>query len=210
MRKIFTLLNMITVLSLCTMFTACDDDADEAMVLRGEWTGRWGMYYTTHLGHTFEADQTDIVFYTAGDSYTNRGYGYQVDWYSVGPYTRLYSRFTWRIDNGIIKIHYPDDYRYDTRIYDYHLNEAHFTGYFDDSDAWFELFKLHNYDWSYYYSYGDSYYWENTAYYWEYGDYYAYAKTRGTANADSTASVNTPYEPERIVKIGSRLAEKTR
>lgn len=207
MKKIITLLSMATLLSFCAVFTSCSDrDADEAMVLRGEWTGDWKMSYETHLGHVFTADYTDIVFYT-NSSYTNRGYGYQVDFYSYGPYTEIYSRFNWSINGGVIYITYPDDHWYDTEIYEYYLNDRHFTGYLGDSYLYFDLTKIAGFRWDYYYGHGEYYYWDNLDYYWDDGDYFFYSKKRGAADADSTATVTTPNEPERIVRIGSNLGK---
>lgn len=207
MKKVFSLFSIIAMAGLCLMFTSCsDDDADEAMVLRGEWQGDWQMSYETHLGHVFYAYSTNLQFFT-NSSYTNHGYGYQVDFYDYGPYTEIYSRFTWSINNGVIYIDYPDDHRYDTTIYEYHLNDRHFTGYLGDTDLYFDLVKLASFDWRYYYDYGDYYYWPDPYYVWDSGDYYYYAKTRGNTIVEKSDSTNIPNEPERIVKIGSRLSE---
>lgn len=210
MKKFYFLFNIIAVLSLCAVFTSCTEDEDvvEARVLSGEWTGDWKMYYETNRGRTFYADYTDIVFYRSG-SYTNHGYGYQVDFYSAGPYTSIYSRFTWSIENGTIYIDYPDDHRYDTTIYEYHLDDRYFSGNLGDSYLHFKMSKIAGFDWSDYYTYDDYiydyYYWPNSSYIWDDGDYYYWSKTRknkGTTPSTSTAEDN---EPEQIVKIGSNL-----
>ena len=203
MKKVITLLSTTLLLSVCVLFTSCNnDDVEEARILSGEWQGDWKMSYETHLGHIFYAYSTNLQFYTKSN-YTNRGYGYQVDFYDYGPYSEIYSRFNWEIQGGVIYIDYPDDHRYDTTIYEYRLTDRHFTGYLGDSDLYFDLVKLAGFRWDYYYGYGDFYYWEDPYYVWDAGDYYYYAKTRG--NVDMTDSISAPNERERIVRIGSKL-----
>lgn len=209
MKKFYFLINIIAVMSLCTVFTSCTEDEDvaEARVLSGEWTGDWKMSYTTNRGHTFRADYTDIVFYR-NSGYTNHGYGYQVDFYSEGPYTSIYSRFIWSIEEGTIYIDYPDDHRYDTTIYEYHLDGRYFSGYLGDSYLHFNLRKIAGFDWSYYYTYNgniyDYYYWPNSSYTWDDGDYY-WSKTRKNKSATPSTSSIENNESEEIVKIGINL-----
>lgn len=207
MKKTFTLFNLVALLSLCMVFTACepDPDTEESMVLSGQWRGDWGMYYVYQYPRsgreeTYKSYDTDIVFYPDYD-YATHGYGYQVDWYAEGPYERLSFRFTWSIVNGVVNVQYPGYPEYDTFIRDYHLDNDRFTGYLGDSAWMFSLGKIADYyDWSYYYSYGDYHYWNNSA--WSY-DYYA--KTRGTAESDSTA-VDDASEG-RIIRVGSKYAK---
>ncbi|MDE5740521.1 MAG: hypothetical protein K2H92_09485 [Bacteroidaceae bacterium] len=204
MNKIVIYSVIIALSSLCTTFTSCtrDEDTEAAYVLEGEWTGDWQMYYQTRRGNTFYASYTDIVFYLSGN-YTNHGYGYQVDFYNYGPYTEIYSQFTWSIEHGTIYIDYPDDHRYDTTIYEYRLSDSYFSGYLGDSDQFFRLRKLVNFNWAHYYEYGDYYYWSNSSYTWDDDDYY-WSKQR-KSNTPPSDSIDN--EPDRIVKIGSRLAE---
>ena len=209
MKKSLSLFSIIAMVCCCAMFTSCtpDEDIEEAMVLRGEWQGDWKMSYETHLGHVFYAYSTNLQFFT-NSSYTNRGYGYQVDFYDYGPYRELYSRFNWEIRDGVIYINYPDDHWYDTYIYEYRLTDRHFTGYLGETDLYFDLVKLASFDWDYYYGYGDYSYWTYSDYVWDSGDYYFYTRTRGGVDVDSSAIISEPDEPERIVRIGSRLSEK--
>ena len=203
MKKTFTLFSLLAVLGLCTMFTSCtDDDTEEAMVLSGQWRGDWGMYYEIeHLGliYTFDSYDTDIVFYPDHD-YATHGYGYQVDWYREGPYERLSYRFNWSINNGVIHLTYPGYPEYNTSIRDYRMNNDRFTGYFSNGTQPFYLYKIADYyNWSYYYDY-DYHYWYYDDWSWDY-----YAKTRSAAAESDSADGLT--KEDRIVKIGSRLAE---
>ena len=84
MKKIYSSLMMIAV-ALFTAFTfsSCDDDVEEAMILSGEWTGDFGMYYEYRNPYTgqwmdFDADYTNLVFYPAYE-YATHGTGQQVD-----------------------------------------------------------------------------------------------------------------------------------
>jgi hypothetical protein len=214
MKKFYYLFNIIAVLSLCTMFTSCteDEDAAEAYVLSGEWTGDWKMSYTTNRGHTYRADYTDIVFYRDG---AHGGYGYQVDFYSFGPYSEIYSRFTWSIENGTIYIDYPDDHRYDTVVYEYGLSDRSFYGYLGDSRLRFSFTKIVGFHWNDYYTYDgrvyDYYYWPNSDYVWDDGDYYwdngYWSKARKSKSTTPSTPTANSNEPEQIVKIGSQLGE---
>lgn len=207
MKKAFTILNFIALLGLCATFTSCehDEDVHESMVISGQWTGNWGMYYTYQYRgrlYTFDSYDTDIVFYPDYD-YATHGYGYQVDFYDFGPYSKLSYRFTWRIDNGIIRMYYPGYPEYNTSIRDYRLSNSRFTGYFDTGTEPFTLRKIADYyDWRYYYDW-DYHYWYSD--HWDWG-YYYYSNTRGTADSD-TITADTLASEGRIVKIGSRLAE---
>ena len=205
MKKSITLLSIMALLSTCAVCTSCtDSDTEEAMVLSGQWQGNWGMYYDyLYAGniYTFDSYDTDIVFYPDYD-YATHGYGYQVDWYHEGPYSRLSYRFTWRIDNGVIRMHYPGYEKYNTTIRDYRINNNRFTGYFDTGTEPFYLYKIADYyDWGYYYSYGDYHYWVYDEWSWDY-----YAKTRGITIEDNSGNTSAATEG-RIVKIGSHLAE---
>jgi len=203
MKKIILIFNLIAVLGLCAMFTSCrDDDTEEAMILSGQWQGNWGMYYEVEdpWGNivAFDSYDTDIVFYPDYD-YATHGYGYQVDWYNEGPYSRMSYRFDWSINNGVIRLSYPGYPEYNTSIRDYRINNNRFTGYFSTGTEPFYLNKIADYyNWSYYYDW-EYHYWVYDSWSW---DYY-YTKTRGTAPTG-----DTPTAENRIVKIGSRLAEK--
>lgn len=224
MKKAFTLFNIVALLGICAAFTSCtDEDVDESMILSGQWQGNWGMYYDYEYRgkiYTFDSYDTDIVFYPEYD-YATYGYGYQVDWYNRGPYTRMSYRFRWSIKDGIVYLTYPGYPEYNTSIREYYLNNSRFTGYFTNGTEKFTLHKIADYyDWSYYYDYGDYHYWYNDSWSWGgyydggyydggyygdgyyYDDYY-YAKTRETVKSEPADSV----KEGRIVKVGSRLAE---
>lgn len=208
MKKAITILQLLAAVSLCTVLSSCnDEDTEESIVLSGQWQGDWGMYYEIeHRGHiyTFDSYDTDIVFYPDYD-YATHGYGYQVDWYREGPYERLSYRFDWNIRNGVIYLTYPGYPEYNTSIRDYRMNNNRFTGYFDNGSDPFYLNKIADYyDWTYYYDYGYYHYWTYDS--WDWGYYPYYAKTRSTSADNDTASV--PSTEDRIVKIGSRLAEQ--
>lgn len=214
MKKSFTLACMAALVSLCTIsFTSCTDkDTEEAMVLSGQWQGNWGMYYEIEdpWGNivAFDSYDTDIVFYPQRD-YATYGYGYQVDWYRTGPYERMSYKFHWEITNGVIHMTYPGYPEYNCDIRDYRLNNDRFRGYFSTGTQPFELYKIADYyNWSYYYSW-DYHYWAYDSWSWDY--YYGYyAKerpemdTRATREQADTTNTKAP----RILKIGSRFAEK--
>ena len=172
------------------------------MVISGQWTGDWGMYYTYQYGNyisTFYSYDTDIVFYPDYD-YATHGYGYQVDWYNRGPYERLSYRFNWQVRNGIIYINYPYFPEYSVTIYDYRLTNNRFTGYFNTGTEPFTLRKITDfYNWRYYYD------WDYNYWYSDHWDYYS--NTRSAADSDSL-STDTIASEGRIIKIGSRLAEQ--
>ena len=207
MKKSFSLLSIIAAIGLCAAFTSCnDDDTEEAMVLSGEWQGNWGMYYEVEDPYgnivAFDSYDTDIVFYP-DYNYATHGYGYQVDWYRTGPYERLSYRFDWSINNGVIYLNYPGFPEYNTSIRDYRMNNNRFTGYFSNGTEPFYLYKIADYyDWSYYYPY-EYHTWVSIGWSW---DFY-YAKTR-TETGEANSTTNKTTEKPRIVKIGSRLAEK--
>ncbi|MCH5174611.1 MAG: hypothetical protein J1F40_01845 [Prevotellaceae bacterium] len=197
MKKSITLLCTIATLAICFTFTSCmNEDVGESIVLSGQWRGDWGMYYEfpDRYGRIYRYDSfdTDIVFYPQYD-YATYGYGYQVDWYDYGPYERLSFRFTWRIDNGIVRIYYPGYPEYDTYIRSYRLDNDYFSGYIGDSSTRFRLSKIRDYyDWSYYYNYD--------YHQWEWG--YYYGKTRSADSEETTVSPDA-----QIIKIGNRYTE---
>jgi len=211
MKKVLNLTNIIALLGVCVLFVSCshDDDVDESMVLSGQWQGNWGMYYEVENPRTgeivaFDSYDTDIVFYPQYD-YATYGDGYQVDWYEEGPYSRMSYRFTWSISNGIIYMNYPGFPEYNTSIRNYHMNSSRFTGYFSNGTEPFYLHKIADfYDWSYYDDW-DYHYWEYDSWSW---DGYYYAKTRTEAGDAVQGLPTDSVAKPRIVKIGSRLAEK--
>lgn len=163
-------------------FTSCDEDTEEAMVLSGEWTGDFNMYYTDRYGYEYDAAYTDLRMIPAYD-YATYGTGQQVDFYSRPCPVRYQSfYFTWEVRNGRIYLTYPYDHNLDVVIRDYRLNESRFTGYFGDTNSSFYLRKLSGFYWGDY-GYGSNYY--GYGYYDEYSDYFyygsGYAKSRTPA-----------------------------
>lgn len=180
----------------------------DVVKLSGEWQGNWGMYYQVEdpYGNTVEFDSydTDIVFY-ADDEYANKGYGYQVDWYSSGPYERMSFRFDWYIDKGIIYLNYPGFPEYSTRIRDYQMKGDSFTGYFSNGTQPFTLKRMNKYyNWSEYTPYEYNY-WVNESWSWDYS--YYYDKIRSAVGSTKGKVPKTDTTTTRIVMIGSRLTE---
>lgn len=205
-------------------FTSCgDDDINMSVNLSGDWQGDFGMYYDFYDRHgryvdTFDSYDTDISFLPDYD-YATHGYGYQVDYYDYGPYTRVYHSFEWNIRNEVLYLHYAGESELDTAIFDYFMNGSSFTGYFEGSKTRFSLRKYRDFYWDPYwndfgyYGHGPGYgYYYNLD--WDY-DYY-YARTRGAeapANAveiKAEAPVNTDAlkaetAEQGTIRLGNRF-----
>lgn len=206
MRRV-NLFNTVALLMMGAMFTSCmSDDAEEAMYLSGQWTGNFGMFYNYEYRgeiYQFNSYDTDIVFYP-DYQYATRGYGEQVDYYYEGPYEKMCLRFYWEINRGVIYLDYPRYPEYTTQIRDYSLTDASFRGYFVNGTNEFRLRKIAGYyDWGYYESYGDYYYWNNPN--WSWGGYYYYGKTRGI---DADGDAENDVEKGKIVGLGNRFTNK--
>lgn len=178
-----------TALSLPTFTSCVDDDVHASVTLSGDWDGDFGMYYDYYDRHgryveTFNCHDTDISFYPDYD-YASHGYGYQVDFYRKGPYTKIYHSFEWEIHNQNIYLYYAGEKELDTVIRDYRLNSSYFTGYFNNSTTRFSLSKYRDYyEWD---PYWDEYGRDGYGYYynreWYYDDDYYPARTRSSADA---------------------------
>ena len=174
-------------------FTSCDDDVNTSVVLSGDWEGDFGMYYDYYDRHdrfvgTFDCYDTDISFYPDYD-YSSHGYGYQVDYYDRGPYSKIYHSFDWEIHNDRVYLYYNGESELNTVIYDYRLSNANFSGYFDDSNSRFSLRKYrdyYNWDpyWRDYGNHGYGYYYNDG---WYYDDYYYSRAAEGEGSQDETA-----------------------
>ncbi|MBQ0047971.1 MAG: hypothetical protein KBT33_10805 [Prevotellaceae bacterium] len=209
MKKIFNGLFILAMVAICAMFTSCDKDVDRSIALSGQWTGDFGMFYNYEytnplIGisrtYTFHSYDTDIEFIPDYD-YATHGYGYQVDFYREGPYKKISFRFSWSIDNGVIRMYYPGYPEYNGEIRDYRLNNSHFTGRFTNASAPFDLIKITDY------YYWDEYYaWEYHYWWYDEWDWNGYAKTRGISEDAVPEKYNS--ENGRIVKIGNRFNEK--
>lgn len=140
----------MAALAVMAGFSSCssDPDEDKAIALSGEWEGDWGMWYEDDFGYIFDADYTYIQLIPAY-SYATYGHGYQEDYYRRGRYRYLWYKFNWEVRNGVLYLSYPHNHNLDCAIYDYHLTNRYFTGYFGDSYSRFRLSKLSNfYDWT--------------------------------------------------------------
>lgn len=197
MKKFYFYLSFVLVALSSLMMVSCDDDVDRAITLSGSWRGDFGMYYIyEHRGKEIQYNSydTDIVFYPDYD-YATHGYGKQVDWYERGPYEKMYYKFDWRIRDGVIYLTYPHNPELNTAIYDYTMSHNTFTGYFDNANDRFRLYKIADYyDWDYYHD--DYYYYDR--YDW-YDDYFYSSRA---------ASVEEDNEPGAIIKQGNRFSEK--
>ena len=151
--KKFSHLLVPILAALCTLgLTSCEDqDSTQAMVLSGQWTGDFGMYYDYEYRgrvYSFDADYTDIVFYPQYD-FATYGWGKQVDYYYDGPYAYQYYRFYWSVDRGIIYLRYPYAPELNTTISDYRMNNDRLTGWFEGTNSRFSLYKIVDYyDWT--------------------------------------------------------------
>lgn len=142
---------LITAISSPWLVSCEDQDSTQAMVLSGQWTGNFGMYYDYEYRgrvYSFDADYTDIVFYPQYD-FATYGWGKQVDYYYDGPYAFQYYRFYWNVDRGVIYLRYPGAPELNAVISDYRMNNDRLTGWFEGTDSRFSLYKLVDYyDWT--------------------------------------------------------------
>lgn len=190
MKKIYNFMMMALMASTMSVaFTSCEDDVEEARVLSGEWTGDLGMYYSDGF-REYDAAYTDIRFVPYSD-YHSSGWGEEIDYfnYAYCPIRYQSFRFEWRIDFGVLKLHYPYNPELDVQIRDYRLTYSYFSGWIGDYN--FRLKKLVGYyDWNLYNA--------SSGYGYEYYDNYYYGKTRAGEDADSVATDSVPVSPEKF------------
>lgn len=172
------LLYPLLALCLCVGLQSCDDDAERAAYLSGEWTGDMDMWFSDGY-HDYSASYTDIRFIPYSD-YATQGDGEQIDYFDYPCPIRYQSfYFHWYVNDGVISLEYPYDPNLNTKIYDYGMSDGRFYGYIGNSR--FTLVKLTGYyNWN---LYDDDYYG-----YGYYDDYY-YGKTR---SADQPADTLQP------------------
>lgn len=211
--KFFTAVVSLVFTSFCgLLLTSCNDDLQRSRVLFGEWQGYWGMYYEylyMDRSYIFTSYSTDLVFYPQHE-YATYGDGYQVDWYSVGPYSRISMHFYWEVRNGRIYLDYPGYSEYNAEIYDYFLNDFEFYGYFGSNGERFDMVKLASYNWAPYRQY-NYYCWRYDDWSWNGydGPYY----TRSTEdkilsdNQNPVLSDGDIPNEGRIIRIGNHMAE---
>lgn len=199
----------ISTLSLFS-FTSCNDDVDMSIALSGDWDGDFGMYYDYYDRYdryvaTFDCYDTDISFYPDYD-YATHGYGYQVDFYRTGPYTKIYHSFEWEILNENIYLYYVGESELNTVIRDFRLSNSYFSGYFGNSSTRFSLSKYRDYyDWDpYWHDYGTYNYGVGYGYYDRDGWYYDYGYTRG-AEAPANAEELKADGKNFTIRYGNRF-----
>ena len=117
--------------------------------LEGTWKGN--MYISiSYDGRTYDATYTEITFLKDPYAYSS-GNGYWVDYYSDAPWDYVANHIDWKVDYGIIYIHFVEEGT-SLRIFDYHLNEDRFYGLFNDSghNVEFELYHTSSPNWNIY------------------------------------------------------------
>ncbi len=184
MKKILSLLSVV-IIALCT-FTSCDEDLIDSTRLKGTWEGYMDTYYDIN-GRKQKTTYTEIQFFKdAGDKH---GDGYWIDHFSKRRGDYYYSRIYWRVENQNIYIDFKDSHT-SIVINNYHLDNNHFTGWFQDdhhTHTDFDLVKTRE-DYDYYddeYGYGDGYY-----------DYWGNSKA--TRSSDNSENVEIPVR--RFIK----------
>lgn len=193
MKKLFVTIS--AAIFAMASFTSCDTDEIRGMELSGEWQGDFDMYYEIpcheHGVDTYYADKTYLQFLPSNNS-PACGTGYQEDYYYDvrSPYDVVYHYFTWEIRYGNIYLYYRDEGEWDTILHNYSLNNSHFTGYFGDTNNYFDLIKLSSYNW--YRGY------ESDGYYYHDRDGYYLAPKRGGERAESATN-----EKPRIIRYGN-------
>ena len=141
-------------------FTSCDEDIITGSSIQGVGSGK--MYATSEWdGYTYTSSRTEIEFY-GDDMNVTRGSGYWIDRYSRAPWDYFYSPFTYRVNRGVIYIHFLFDDG-EVTISDYSVQGDRFLGYLNESGEKFVLYKVSDgvewddytpgYDWNDYYYY---------------------------------------------------------
>ena len=133
MKKIYTFLAM-AMITMMTM-TSCDADLEdrvEARTLEGTWTGYIDNYYYDRWGLS-GSDYRTAFYFERENAYG--GWGYEVDYDARRPSDYWYCDFKWEVVRGNIRIQYYDRDYTDVIIYDYMLDDYHFSGEMDDGSA---------------------------------------------------------------------------
>lgn len=183
MKKIKFFMTMMAIALVSFSFTSCEDE-EIARDLEGTWEGNIhvsskydGVYY--YSTKTYVCFDRDIYKYAAGE-------GYWVDYYdsykwSWGDYVA--NHITWRVDNGVIKIHFVDDGD-NVKIYDYSLNDRYFSGIVETDDfqkVSFRLTKTSSFDWKHY-------------------DHWGYAK-KGIFDGQTRGTSTATKRPQRVFHV---------
>ena len=145
--------------------TSCEEDEFIARTLDGTWKGNMYVSYQVNgMGHYYDASYSEISFLRDPHSYAS-GDGYWVDYYD--DYTHygwernyIASHIKWEVFNGNIRIHFVED-NTNVTIYNYTLDDRHFTGYIDLHNGGRQQFCLSHTsspNWSIYHWGNDVYY----------------------------------------------------
>lgn len=121
MKKITYYFSMIFMAVMMLSLTSCDEDADIAYALNGNWKG----YMQTQLdydGRYYQSNMSEVTFNSGYDS----GDGYWIDYYSNAPWDYVANRITWRVSGTTIYINFLDTQE-KAVIRNYHLDD---NGYF--------------------------------------------------------------------------------
>ena len=188
MKKLYTLMLMATM---ALTFTACEDEFI-ADTLEGTWSGN--MYVSSYYdGRDYYATRSEITFSIDPFRFT-KGSGYWVDYYSGAPWDYVANHISWRVDNGNIYINFLDEGT-SVVIADYHLSDAHFSGYIadGDNDVHFNLTHISSPNWDEYA-------------YWGYDEWYDDGYyTRQTRSGDSTVVKPTEKPVRKFGKKADNL-----
>ncbi|NPD91192.1 hypothetical protein [Xylanibacter muris] len=153
MKKLYTYITLLimAVLTVNTLSSCQDDDADQAYDLNGIWQGTIrGDYYSDRFNSRRTEWITEIQFRQDG-AFAKGGVGTEYD-YCRYTGEESWSTFDWEVRNGMIYMYFHEDhYRIIIRDYEQYSNwrGQFFRGYFDDyrtgqSIASFDLYKVDN------------------------------------------------------------------
>lgn len=195
-------------LNSCVVIDNINPDVEISYSLTGDWNGDFGMYYDYYDRYdrfvcSFASYDTDLSFYP---DYNDApfGYGYQVDFYEHGPYTKIFHTFDWEIRNESIYLYYKGEPELNTIICDYTLGRSRFTGHFNNASSRFTLKKYNDYyDWRGYCSDGNR---DGFFYYYRTGWYYddSMYGTRSNVAAIDTAALKADGQ-EFTIRYGNRF-----
>lgn len=141
--KTFTKIWVLMAMAMLTFsFTSCDEDDEIAYTLEGTWKGN--MWVSVEWdGRYYDASYTEVCFSKDPYRYSS-GTGYWVDYYNDnywGGYNYVASHIEWSVNNGIITVHFIEDYE-TVDISRYSLNDNHFSGEICWRDGTWQKFSL--------------------------------------------------------------------
>ncbi len=187
MKKFTTSLLTGLAALLSLSLASCDEDADVAYALDGAWRGN---VYTTSTwnGLTYQASCSEVQFNSGYDS----GTGYWIDYYSGAPWDYIANHIRWKVRGGDIYIHF-DEENSDIVIYNYHLDDYHFSGQLVASGSSdrisFSLQHISSPNWYAYDYYGSDSWYDD---WYGYGYYYGKQATRAATPPAVVRGVGKP------------------